>query len=491
MKTRVLITALIVLQSITSAEAQELEYYAVFLEGTKVGYATHERIAGDDKVTTTETMSMTINRAGIEITVKTKETCVESADGAPISFANEQDIGLGTTRTEGTVGRDGIVQVQTKGMGEVQKDSFAWPKGAVMAEGLRLLEMSKKLNEGTGYEVNIFSPELMAAVLSRVKVGARQDVDLLGRIVTLTKVETAMSMPGTGEITTTSFVDDKLNMLKSIMPTAGMSVELVACPKEYALTNNEPAEIVDKMFLASPGPIENIDSARSITYYLKPIEGTGNFIIPAAGSQRVERLDNGMVKVTVEPVNVIAGGPLPYKGTDKELLDAIKPSRYLQSDDPKIIELARRAVGNAKDSAEAARKIESFVADYVEDRSLSVGYASASEVAASKKGDCTEFAVLSAAMCRAAGIPAKVVMGVAYVDDFAGRSGFGGHAWTQVYTGGKWVGLDSTFKAGGKKGFDAGHIAFAMGNGEPADFFNIATTLGRFKIEKIMVNSSK
>jgi len=491
MKTRVLVILLIALQSITSAQAQELEYYAVFLEGTKVGYATHERIAGDGKVTTTETMSMTINRAGIEITVKTKETCVESSGGEPISFANEQDIGMGTMKTQGVIGKDGLVRTQTTGMGVVQESNMVWPKGAMMAEGLRLLEMSKKLNEGTGYEVNIFSPELMAAVLSRVKVGARQDVDLLGRIVTLTKVETTMSMPGTGEITTTSFVDDKLNMLKSIMPTAGMNVELVACPKEYALTNNEPAEIVDKMFLASPEPIENIDSARSITYYLKPIEGAGNFIIPAAGGQRVDRLDNGMVKVTVEPVNVTTGGTLPYKGTDKELLDAIKPSRYLQSDDPKIIELAKRAVGNAKDSAEAARNIESFVADYVEDRSLSVGYASASEVAASRKGDCTEFAILSAAMCRAAGIPAKVVMGVAYVDDFAGRSGFGGHAWTQVYTGGKWVGLDSALKAGGKKGFDAGHIALASGNGEPADFFNIASTLGRFKIEKVMVNSSK
>jgi transglutaminase-like putative cysteine protease len=245
------------------------------------------------------------------------------------------------------------------------------------------------------------------------------------------------------------------------------------------------------MFLASPQPIENADSAKSITYYLKPIEGAGNFIIPASGNQRVERLENGMVLVVVEPVSVTAGGTFPYKGTDKELLDAIKPSRFLQSDDPKIIELAKRAVGNSKDAAEAARKIESFVADYVEDRSLSVGYASASEVAVSKKGDCTEFAVLSAAMCRAAGIPAKVVMGVAYVDDFAGRSGFGGHAWTQVYIGGKWVGLDSTFKASGHKGFDAGHIAFATGNGEPADFFNIATTLGRFKIEKVIVNGSK
>jgi hypothetical protein len=78
-------------------------------------------------------------------------------------------------------------------------------------------------------------------------------------------------------------------------------------------------------------------------------------------------------------------------------------------------------------------------------------------------------------------------MGVAYVDDFEGKDGFGGHAWVEAYIGGKWVGLDSTFKASERGGYDAGHIAVAMGDGEPASFFNLATTLGRFKIEKITV----
>ena len=109
-------------------------------------------------------------------------------------------------------------------------------------------------------------------------------------------------------------------------------------------------------------------------------------------------------------------------------------------------------------------------------------------MANSRQGDCTEFAVLTAAMCRAVGIPAQVVAGVAYVDDFAGLRGFGGHAWTQVYIGGKWIGLDAAFKGTGRGGYDAGHIALATGNGEPGDFLNLATTLGRFKIEKVTVN---
>ena len=99
-------------------------------------------------------------------------------------------------------------------------------------------------------------------------------------------------------------------------------------------------------------------------------------------------------------------------------------------------------------------------------------------------------AIDMAVNCAGVGIPAKVVVGVAYVEDFIGYQGFGGHAWTQAYVAGKWVGLDAAFKSAGLGGFDAGHIAMAVGNGEPGDFFNMATALGNFTIEKIVVKGA-
>jgi transglutaminase-like putative cysteine protease len=73
------------------------------------------------------------------------------------------------------------------------------------------------------------------------------------------------------------------------------------------------------------------------------------------------------------------------------------------------------------------------------------------------------------------------------VEEFAGRQGFGGHAWTQAYVGDKWIGLDASFKGGGRGGYDAGHITLATGNGNPEDFFNLAATMGQFKVEKAIV----
>jgi hypothetical protein len=493
MKAKIFAIWLIVLQLAVLAwgRADDVEYYAVFVDGTKVGHAIHSRVVAGGQVTTTDTANMTLNRMGKTVLLKTKEICVETVKGEPLSFVSEQNTGMLTMKTEGTVGKDGTIRTRTTGIGAVQEGTIVWPNGAVMAEGLRLIELEKKLNEGTSYDVSVFSPGILAAVYSRVKVGAKQDVDLLGRIVPLTKVETVMSMPGTGEIVSTGYVDGQLRALKSIMPMAGMNVEMLACEKEFAMSNNQPAEIVDKMFLASPEPLENAGTAKSITYYLKPTAQTTNLTIPSSDNQQVQKLEDGTVMVKVEPVSMSTGGILPYKGTDANIAEMTKPGRFVQSDDANIIALAKQAVGDAKDSAEAAKRIEEFVAKYVKNISLSVGYASAAEVAASRRGDCTEFAVLCAAMCRAAGIPARVTVGVAYVNDFEGRTGFGGHAWTEAYIGNKWVGLDSAFKAGGLGKFDAGHIALASGNGEPVNFFNMATTLGNFRIEKVTVEPGK
>ncbi|MGB7580839.1 MAG: hypothetical protein WBL85_00130, partial [Sedimentisphaerales bacterium] len=259
MKAKIFTIGLIVLQFAVLALGQtdDVEYYAVFVDGTKVGHAIHSRVVAGEQVTTTETADMTLNRMGKTVLMKTKEICVETVKGEPISFTSEQDMGIVMMKTEGNVGKDGTVRMRTTGMGAVQENTLVWPKGAVMAEGLRLIELEKKLKEGTSYDVNVFSPGIMAAVYSRVKVGAKQDVDLLGRIVSLTKVETVMSMPGTGEIASIGYVDEQLRALKSIMQMAGMNVEMLACTKEFAMSNNQPAEIIDKMFLASPEPIED------------------------------------------------------------------------------------------------------------------------------------------------------------------------------------------------------------------------------------------
>jgi len=469
---------------------QETDYLAVFMEGKKVGYAIQTRQVEGERVTTSEEVSVTITRIGIPVTIQMTETSVETTAGKPLRFEAVQNLGSMMMKIAGVVNDNGVADVVSSSLGMEQKSTMPWPAGAVMAEGLRLLSLEKGLTPGVEYSANLFSAGIMQALTARVSIKDKKEVDLLGRVVKLTEVVTTMNMPGAGPVVTTSYVDDEGRALKSVVPMAGMVVEMIDCPKEFALGQNDTFEMIDKMFVKSPEPIEDVPSAAAIVYTIDAGR-TADLTIPSTDNQKATRTADGKITLEVRPVRAPSGATFPYKGSDPALLEATKPTRFLQSDHEQIVALARQAVGDATDAAEAARRIESFVARYIHTKSLSVGYASAAEVAESRQGDCSEFAVLTAALCRAVGIPAQVAVGVAYVSEFGGMQGFGGHAWTQAYLGDKWIGLDAAFKSSGRGGYDPGHITLAVGNGEPGDFFNMAAALGQFKIEKVEVQRAR
>ncbi len=482
-----------------AAEQVETEYFAVFMQGKKAGYAVQTRAVDGDKVTTTEESGITINRMGAAVTVNTKETSIETIEAEPLGFVSVQELSGMAMKMAGTIDRQGMVELTITSVGPEQKRTLEWPGGAVMSEGLRLLALRKGLKEGLKYNARVFSPSMLQALESEIQIGRKQNVDLLGRVVALTKVVNIVKLPGAGEIVSRCYVDDELRVQKNIIPIMGIDVEMIACAKEFALSENEPFEVVNMMFLESPRPLGDIGSAGSISYYLSPVEeankpaaaGT-SLKIPSTDSQSVRAGRDGRVVVTVRPAVAPQGAAFPYKGSDETILAATRPTRFVQSDHEEIIKLARRAVGDTRDAGQAARRIEAFVADYIEVRNLSVGYASAAEVAASRQGDCSEFSVLTAAMCRAVGIAAQVVMGIAYIEDFAGlKNRFGGHAWVQAYVGDKWVGLDASFKKAGRGGCGPGHIALAVGNGDPEDFFELVSILGRFRIDRVVVEKTE
>ncbi len=312
--------------------ATETEYLAVFMDGKKIGHAVHTRAETGGEVTTSDDVTMTISRLGIPVTIKTTETSVETTAGKPLRFESVQQLGAMTMKVAGTVNANGVVDVVSSSLGAEQKSTIPWPAGAVMAEGLRLVSLQKGLKPGVEYTVDVFYAGLMQVVKAKVTVGQKKPVDLLGRVVKLTEVTTTLNMPGAGQITSTTFVDDEMQALKSVVPIAGMSVEMIDCPKEFALGNNDVVEMIDKMFVKSPEPIQDVGSASSITYTLNPGK-TADLMIPSTDNQTAQRLPDGRILLVIKPATVAAGGTFPYKGNDPKLLEAVKPTRFLQSDD--------------------------------------------------------------------------------------------------------------------------------------------------------------
>ncbi len=455
------------------AESETI-FTAMFIDGGKVGYSKHTRTVTGDRVTTEIYTKMTIDRMGVSLTITQEETSVETAGGEPISFTSKQSLGAMGQEIRGQI-TGGKLEITTALGGQQQVRTIDWPEGAVLAEGARLVQIENGLAEGTSYAFKIFMPSTMSAMDVQIVVGPKAKVDLLGRVVMLTEVKmNIQSMMGA--ITGTDYVDENFKSLKTIMPTAGMMIEGIACDKAFAMSPDNPLDILAKLLLSSPEPLP-IESAKAIRYTLK---SRSNEVLefPVTDSQKVTSSPGGITSLTVSPAKAPAGQKMPYKGSDKDAIDALKPTVYLQSDSPEIKTLSRQAVGNATDAAVAAKRIEKFVNSYIDEKNFSVGYASALEVAQSREGDCSEHALLTAAMCQAAGIPAQVVIGMVYTESFGGRENiFGPHAWVQVYVGGKWIGLDATSRP-----FGPGHITQSVGNGDPEGFISMVKTMGKFDI---------
>jgi len=78
-----------------------------------------------------------------------------------------------------------------------------------------------------------------------------------------------------------------------------------------------------------------------------------------------------------------------------------------------------------------------FARGAVEHDELGRSWDVASRVASTRTGDCTEHAVLLAALARSVGRPARVVVGAALVTE-GGRFTALGHAWTELFEAERW-----------------------------------------------------
>ena len=84
-----------------------------------------------------------------------------------------------------------------------------------------------------------------------------------------------------------------------------------------------------------------------------------------------------------------------------------------------------------------------FTHEQIDDKHYRTGFDIASQVANSLEGDCTEHAVLNAALMRASGYSARVVLGVIIVLSEQ-RATAAGHAWNEIYYDGGWNIHDAT-----------------------------------------------
>lgn len=133
-----------------------------------------------------------------------------------------------------------------------------------------------------------------------------------------------------------------------------------------------------------------------------------------------------------------------YDTTPMDIKATLRPSTNIHSDNPEIIALANKLISNAKTDMDKAKAIHDWVThniaydctkdpDYKEDTALTVLHR--------KKGVCLGYSILTATLCRAAGLQSRFVWGH---QDKEGIS----HVWNEIKVGNKWIAVDTTWDAG-------------------------------------------
>lgn len=247
----------------------------------------------------------------------------------------------------------------------------------------------------------------------------------------------------------------------------------VACAEDAApMTFEQAREQIRRMLVPSPYKISEQARLGTIRYTLA-FDDLASWPWPATSEQRIEK-DNSVVRITI--CDDCGSEAPPDEATRRRYLE---PNRWVDSDSPEVIAFARAAT-HTRDVSRQMRDLVDAVRMHMRGEVDFRRYDSASAALRKRSGDCTEFAVLLAAAARARGIPARVVSGVAYSSRFTGQSHvFSPHMWVQAWDGQRWTSYDA-----GLARFDAGHIAFSVGDGTPESTAATANAIGKLRIKE-------
>ena len=168
--------------------------------------------------------------------------------------------------------------------------------------------------------------------------------------------------------------------------------------------------------------------------------------------------------------------------TDEEIKKNLAATTDIPANHPKIISLARKAVGDAGTTAEKVGRLVKFVYQYLED-DYTANPLTVLDIIAKKKGDCSEHAQLFTAMARSLKIPCRTVGGLIYLGDAFQE--FGLHAWNEVVINGVWVPVDPAWD---QTLIDATHIRFPV---DISQEWQIMAAIGKMKLTVLQVEHKK
>lgn len=265
-----------------------------------------------------------------------------------------------------------------------------------------------------------------------------------------------------------------------------MGLTLLRSNAERAVEGMQSAEGYDLYSLAAVEVNRTLKQAARLAYLKLGVkgfdQGGGDNGILDRGRQK---LHSGVLEIFRETKPARGAYRIPYPDQEGKMRDFLSPEFNVESDSTVIVAKVRQIAGRTRDPVKVAAIIMRWVYQNVQKKPV-LAVPSALEVLKSGVGDCNEHAVLATALLRAAGIPARICVGLVYA-----RDKFYYHAWVEAYFGPPsagghsrrghsegWVSIDPTLN---QMPADATHIKIVEGGLQEQT--KIIRLIGQVKLE--------
>lgn len=392
---------------------------------------------------------MTFQRGADTATVRMIYGTIELPDGEVLRLDTRTQAGQQDIRARGDV-IDGVMDLALEVGGQKARKRIPWGKDVRGPYGPEMSLSREPMKPGETRTVRNFVPDLNEICVTTLTATGVEEITLgpKGEKFRLLRVEAKLATPdgqAKPDFDAVHWVDESGQILKSYVNQLG-GISIYRTTKEGALARNgRPFDLLRRSIVAVPRPIANPDRSRAAVYEVKGLPAdafpTDQRQAAVAGRDATLRLE-----VRTDGPDTGASGP---EEVDPSFLRA---NPIVDSADARVARLAREAVAGRQDPWERAVAVQRWVSANIKSKNFAMAFNPAAAVARDLSGDCTEHSVLTAAMCRAAGVPARCVIGLVYAPDL---KGFGPHMWNEVYVHGRWVAIDAAFN---QSQVDATHI---------------------------------
>ena len=427
----------------------------------KIGFS-HSRLSAEqDGYRLQETVRMRINTMGMVQDINLKTIGRLNRDFSLADFDFKIISGRFSFNVIGSVSGD-ILSVRTKSAGASRETDIPLKAKPYLLPAITAAMSAAELTAGDKYAFDIFDPATMGQTAVTVEVIGKEDLQVMGKIQSATKV--ALNFKGTSQL---AWIGDSGEVLKE---KGFLGIQLEKTTREDALlglSTAASADLTQTASVASNVLLEDLDRLLALRVEISGISIQTVQLTGGRQAFKANILTIEKEKITNLSTNIQIDN---LQNLEKVFL---KPGPFIQSDDQKILALAQEIVGNHAAPLEKVRKLVQWVYKNIEKRPV-LSLPDALSTLDNRVGDCNEHAVLLAALARAAGIPCRVEAGLVYL-----KGRFYYHAWNLVYLG-RWITVDAVYD---QVPADVSHIRFVTGS--PSQQLDLMGIIGKLKIKVI------